>query len=160
MSAASVIQFPASETAYRAEHRAPLARRLAIKTLSAFTHHLLGWKLRGPLYRAMGVHLDQEAFVGRESYLDPEFPELITIERGATVSARVIIACHDSSRNLVAPVRICADAFIGTGAIILPGVTVGEGAVVGAGAVATRDVPPGMLAVGSPARVVGERKRR
>lgn len=160
MSAASVVRFPASERTYRAERVTPFGRRLAVKLLSMFTHHLLNWRLRGPLYRAMGVALDSEAFVGRESYLDPEFPELITIERGATVSARVIVACHDSSRDLVAPVRICAEAFIGTGAIILPGVTIGEGAVVGAGAVVTHDVAPGMVAVGSPARIVGDRKRR
>ena len=45
-------------------------------------------------------------------------------------------------------------AWIGAGAIVLDGVRVGQGAVVGAGAVVTRDVPPRMLVVGSPARVV------
>ena len=41
---------------------------------------------------------------------------------------------------------------IGSGAVILGGVTIGEGALVGAGAVVTRDVPPGLTVVGSPAR--------
>jgi UDP-2-acetamido-3-amino-2,3-dideoxy-glucuronate N-acetyltransferase len=45
-------------------------------------------------------------------------------------------------------------ATIGTGAILLPGVTVGEGAVVGAGAVVTKDVPPGAVIAGNPARVL------
>lgn len=44
------------------------------------------------------------------------------------------------------------DVWIGTGALILPGVTVGEGAIVGAGAVVTRDVPAGETYVGVPAR--------
>ena len=48
-----------------------------------------------------------------------------------------------------------ARASIGANATILPGLTVGEGAMVGAGAVVTRDVPPGMLVVGNPARVTG-----
>jgi acetyltransferase-like isoleucine patch superfamily enzyme len=56
------------------------------------------------------------------------------------------------------PVRIGKDVWIGARAIILPGVTVGNRAVIGAGAVVTHDVPPGAIAVGVPARVVGQRK--
>jgi acetyltransferase-like isoleucine patch superfamily enzyme len=52
------------------------------------------------------------------------------------------------------PVLINAGAFIGIGAMILPGVTVGENAYVGAGAVVTHDVPARCVAVGNPARVV------
>jgi maltose O-acetyltransferase len=51
------------------------------------------------------------------------------------------------------PVRIGRNAWIGGGALLLPGVTVGDDAIVGAGAVVTRDVPPGATAVGNPARV-------
>jgi len=51
------------------------------------------------------------------------------------------------------PVRIGANVWIGGGAIILPGVTVGDDAVIGAGSVVTRDVPPGATVVGNPARV-------
>ena len=47
-----------------------------------------------------------------------------------------------------------AGASIGAGAVILPGLTVGRMAMVGAGSVVTRSVPPGAVAVGSPARVV------
>jgi acetyltransferase-like isoleucine patch superfamily enzyme len=43
-------------------------------------------------------------------------------------------------------------ASIGAGAIVLPGVTIGEGALVGAGAVVTKDVQPGSVVVGNPAR--------
>lgn len=42
---------------------------------------------------------------------------------------------------------------IGSGATILCGVTIGENAIVGAGSVVTSDIPPGMIAVGNPARV-------
>ncbi len=54
------------------------------------------------------------------------------------------------------PVTIGSDVWVGGGAILLPGVTVGEGAVIGAGAVVTRDVPPGTLVAGNPARVLRE----
>jgi len=52
------------------------------------------------------------------------------------------------------PTVVKRRATIGTGAILLPGVTVGEGAVVGAGAVVTKDVPPGAVIAGNPAKVL------
>jgi len=51
------------------------------------------------------------------------------------------------------PVRIGRNVWIGGGAIILPGVTIGDDAIVGAGSVVTRDVPAGATVVGNPARV-------
>ena len=53
-----------------------------------------------------------------------------------------------------APISIGDNAWLGGGVIVLPGVTIGADAVVGAGSVVTRDVPPGVLVVGNPARVV------
>lgn len=50
------------------------------------------------------------------------------------------------------PITIGADVWIGGGAILLPGVTVGDGAVIGAGAVVTRDVAAGVTVAGNPAR--------
>jgi galactoside O-acetyltransferase len=47
-------------------------------------------------------------------------------------------------------------AFIGTGAVLAPRMKVGEGTVVGAGSVVVKDLPPGVLAYGVPARVVRE----
>ena len=52
------------------------------------------------------------------------------------------------------PVHICRRAWIGAGATILPGVTVGENAVVGAGSVVTHDVEPDTIVAGNPARVI------
>jgi maltose O-acetyltransferase len=52
------------------------------------------------------------------------------------------------------PVTIGDHAWIGTRAIILPGVTIGDGAVVGAGSVVTKDVPPNGVVAGNPARLL------
>jgi len=52
------------------------------------------------------------------------------------------------------PIEIHDNVWIGGGAMVLPGVTIGRNSVVGAGAVVTRDVPPDVLVLGNPARVV------
>lgn len=51
-------------------------------------------------------------------------------------------------------VTICDDVWIGTRAIILPGVTVGKGSVIGAGAIVTKDVPEYAIVGGNPAKVL------
>lgn len=52
------------------------------------------------------------------------------------------------------PISIEREAWVGTGAVILSGVTIGEGAVVAAGAVVTKSIPAGGIAAGNPARVI------
>lgn len=76
-------------------------------------------------------------------------------------NVQLLTATHplDAGRRRVgwegsAPISLEDNVWLGGGVIVLPGVTVGADSVVGAGAVVTRDVPPGVLAVGNPARVV------
>jgi maltose O-acetyltransferase len=52
------------------------------------------------------------------------------------------------------PISIGDDVWLGGGAIVLPGVTIGDRAVVGAGSVVTRDVPADVVVAGNPARVI------
>jgi maltose O-acetyltransferase len=52
------------------------------------------------------------------------------------------------------PITIGDNVWLGGGVIVCPGVTIGADTVVGAGAVVTKDLPPGVLALGNPARVV------
>ncbi|MGD9645279.1 MAG: sugar O-acetyltransferase [Pirellulales bacterium] len=54
------------------------------------------------------------------------------------------------------PITIGNNVWLGGGAIVCPGVCIGDNTVVGAGAVVVRDLPPGVLAVGNPARIVRE----
>lgn len=60
----------------------------------------------------------------------------------------------DDSKIRSAPIVIEDNCFIGARSIILKGVTVGSGSVIGAGSVVVRDIPPGVVAAGNPARVV------
>lgn len=121
--------------------------------------------LRTALYRSMGIRVGRNVYIGLDSYLDDQFPELIVIEDDVTISFRVTVAVHDDARRMdrleagklegtVAPVVLKRGCYLGAGCLVLPGVTVGERAIVGAGAVVTKDIPTGKVAVGVPARVV------
>jgi acetyltransferase-like isoleucine patch superfamily enzyme len=64
---------------------------------------------------------------------------------------------HDQPLHSRGDIEIGDDAWLGFGVVVLSGVSIGEGAVVGAGSVVTRSLPPGVVAAGSPARIVRER---
>ena len=69
---------------------------------------------------------------------------------------------HDMAMQLckAKPIRIGRDVWCGAYVVVLPGVTIGDGAVIGAHAVVTKDIPSRAIAVGNPARVVGNRDDR
>jgi acetyltransferase-like isoleucine patch superfamily enzyme len=83
-----------------------------------------------------------------------------TLEEQVFIAPRVITTNDDfmgrteRRHELIAGPTIRRGARVGGGAVLLPGVEIGEEAFVGAGAVVTKDVPPKMLVVGNPARVL------
>lgn len=143
-----------------------LLRTYAQKRLHAWARRCIAPPLRLWLYRRMGVRIGTGVFIGLDTWLDCQFPELITIEDGVTLAFRVTVVVHDDARRLdrvepgagdgtVAPVRLRRGCYLGAGCLILPGVTVGERAVVAAGAVVTRDVAAETIVAGNPARPIG-----
>jgi acetyltransferase-like isoleucine patch superfamily enzyme len=108
------------------------------------------------------LKVGEHCHIGREVFLD--LGASILIENYVTISMRVMILTHmDVGKSPLknkefpthkSPIVIKKGAYIGAGAIILQGVTIGECAVVGAGALVSRDIPANTVAVGIPARVV------
>ena len=102
------------------------------------------------------------AYLNRGTVLDATVS--IVVGRDVAMGPGCYITDHDHGSDPTAPplgqpmvsrpTRIGDRAWLGAHVVVLKGVTVGEGAVVGAGSVVTKDVPPGVLAVGCPARVV------
>ena len=102
-------------------------------------------KIQSHTFVCAGVTIEDEVFVGHNvNFLNDRYPAATT-EDGALK--------RDTDWTLE-PILVKRRAAIGTGAIIMPGVTIGEGAVVGAGAVVTNDVPEGAVVAGVPARIL------
>ena len=80
----------------------------------------------------------------------------------ATAGHPILPELREKGYQYVMPVHIGRNCWIGSGAVILPGITVGDNVVIGAGSVVTKDIPSNTVAVGNPCRVlreVGERDR-
>ncbi len=110
-----------------------------------------------------GLTMADHSVVNQKCRLDTR--GTITIGSNVSISAEVCIltADHDPASPSFAgrhrPVTIGDFVFVGTRAVILPGVTLGKGAVVAAGAVVTRDVAPFDIVAGCPARKIGSRNK-
>ncbi|WEM42570.1 acyltransferase [Photobacterium sp. DA100] len=63
-------------------------------------------------------------------------------------------AGQPDTEGQVGDIHLCRNAWLGTGVMVMAGVTIGEGSVIAAGSVVTKDIPPGVLAGGNPARVI------
>lgn len=108
-----------------------------------------------------GFSMGINSVINRNCRLDTR--GTITIGDNVSISADVAILTADHDPNSpdfagrVSPIKIEDYVFIGTRAMILPGVTLGRGAVVAAGAVVTKTVEPHSIVAGVPARKIGER---
>jgi UDP-2-acetamido-3-amino-2,3-dideoxy-glucuronate N-acetyltransferase len=102
-------------------------------------------KIQSHTFICEGVTIEDEVFIGHNvNFLNDRYPAATREDGGLKL---------DEDWTLE-PIRVKSRAAVGTGAIIMPGVTIGERAVVGAGAVVTKDVPDGAVVAGVPARIV------
>jgi maltose O-acetyltransferase len=116
----------------------------------------------GPSHmRREGLRIGSYCWINRNCCLDARGS--LSIGNNVSISPDVTILTLQHSYNsptfadVPGPVVIEDHVWIGTRAMILPGVTVGRAAVVAAGAVVTKDVPPRAIVGGVPARTIGTR---
>ncbi|MFW9904540.1 MAG: acyltransferase [Candidatus Thorarchaeota archaeon] len=124
------------------------------------------YQFRASVWRKCGVKIGKRVYVANLVFFDGEFPHLITLEDDVSIGPMVSILAHSGgspyhhqTKIFEKPsqaVHIKKGAWIGTGAIILPGVTIGIGSIIAAGSVVNRDIPDFKVAAGNPARVVSE----
>jgi acetyltransferase-like isoleucine patch superfamily enzyme len=112
----------------------------------------LTWK--NALYRGLGVRMGRHSAAGLSATLDVFFPELISIGDNTILGYHSIIMTHEFLRTELrtGPVVIGRDVVIGANCTILPGVVIGDGATVSAHSLVNRDVAPGLVVGGVPAR--------
>jgi acetyltransferase-like isoleucine patch superfamily enzyme len=92
--------------------------------------------------------------IGRDCLIS-QFCTLVASNHGAERSATIRSQAPESSRR---GVTLCDDVWLGAGAAVMPGVTIGTGAVIATNAVVTRDVPGYEIWGGVPARRIGQRE--
>lgn len=117
----------------------------------------------GPFYTNFGIFtsIGKNVFINHAcSFLDMGG---ITIEDDVLIGPKVNIITenhpldpNDRRALITKPVLVKKNAWIGAGATILPGVTVGENAVVAAGAVVSKDVPSNTIVAGVPAKIINQ----
>lgn len=107
------------------------------------------------------LSIGSETFLGRVTLNIHDIVEIgnrVCINDGVEILTASHDVCDPCWKQVKAPIIIEDYVWIGTGAMILPGVRLGKGAVVGARAVVSKSVPPDTIVVGNPAKIL-ERKR-
>ena len=121
-----------------------------------------------PLYCTYGrhIHLGERSYINKGATLLDNAPIRIGADVMIGPNVQIYTAAHalDADERIqgvetALPVTIEDRVWIGGGAILLPGITIGREAIVGAGAVVTRDVPAGARVVGNPARILHARDK-
>lgn len=145
-----------------------LAQPLPRKLLRWLGAHHPDNRTRKIFFAMTGVHVGEDVNITPGLIVNDGYSGLCRIGNRVSIATNVTIVVDSNPNNSrlqalpyvqqhlikTAPVIIEDDAWLGTNAIILPGVRVGQGSVVGAGAVVVHDVPPWSVCAGVPARVI------
>ena len=137
------------------------------KLLKLFVKHMPLYQLRSILLRLCGYRVGKMVYIGEDLIIidEPSDRAMISIGDRVAISPRVtlVVSSRPNFSRIASyvpvkhgPITIKDDAWLGTGVVVLPDITIGEGAVVGANSLVTKDVSPYSIVVGSPAKVIGK----
>lgn len=107
-----------------------------------------------------GLNLGKNVEIIESFFFDPSHCFLIEIGDNCTICPNVRLIAHDASTKKklgytkIGRISIGANCFIGDSVIVLPDVIIGADSIIGAGSIVTKDIPPGMVAAGNPARII------
>lgn len=117
--------------------------------------------LRVLFHRGRGIDIGKNVEVGYFVMMGNVHPQAIHIGDNSVVAANTVILDHDNSYYYsrggevkYGDVHIGKNVFIGVGAVIMPGVTIGDGAIVGSLSFVNKDIPPYAIAAGNPVRIL------
>jgi acetyltransferase-like isoleucine patch superfamily enzyme len=115
--------------------------------------------------RSLGVQMGEGTMIyGPSLEMFGTEPYLIRLGRHCVIAEGVRFLTHDGAvwvfwesepdLDIVAPITIGDNVFLGLNVMIMPGVEIGDNVIIGAGAIVTKSVPAGSVVAGSPARVI------
>jgi acetyltransferase-like isoleucine patch superfamily enzyme len=116
-------------------------------------------------FRSQGVEMGEGVEIfGANLFTFGSEPYLISIGNYVTISHGVDFITHDGGLRvarvkypdayLYGRIRVADHCFLGAHSILLPGAKVGSGSVIGSGSIVTGEIPPGVVAIGAPAKVI------
>jgi len=107
-----------------------------------------------------GLKLGKDYCIQKRVIIDDSHPWLIEIGDNVRIASHTHILAHDGSTKnhlgytRIGRVKIGNNCFLGSGVVVLPGVTIGDNSIIGAGSVVTHDIPENVLAMGAPAKPI------
>jgi len=122
-------------------------RYFCVGLICAIIKHMPSGWLKNFLLRRTGMKIGKNVFIGQGASLDPQFPQLITIEDNAIIGIDSHIMTHEITHTHVrlGKVKISQNALVGAMSIVRSGVQIGKNAVIGMGAMVVDDVEDNKL---------------
>jgi acetyltransferase-like isoleucine patch superfamily enzyme len=104
--------------------------------------------------RVVENDIGREVRIALRAYIDLTNPHGVHVGDGTLIESGAAVLAHDPSCHFHTDTYVGRNCFIGTRAIIMPGVRIGDQSIILAGSLVKTDVPPGSMVAGDPARVV------
>ncbi len=127
--------------------------RTLIRRIIIFLKHFVYTKV-------YGMHIHPSALISLKAQLDKTNPKGIYVGEKTVITGGVVILTHNyvMGNGTFVDTKIGNNVFIGTGSIIMPGLTIGNNVIIGAGSVVTKNVEDFSIVAGNPAKLIRKDK--